>query len=63
VKPSPAPKTSRPFDSLSTEVACRASVPGRRLATGVTSGPSLIRSVSIAITVSSTHGSAVSGAP
>ena len=56
--PIPTPSTSRPPLSRSSVTVSRASWCGRRRGTGVTSGPMITRSVTIATAASTTHGSA-----
>ena len=61
--PSPAPNTSRPFESRSSETVSRASFCGRRRASGVTSAPIRSRSVATAIAARAIQGSTTAGEP
>src|SRR5215207_5261943 len=58
--PRPTPSVSRPPLSRSSVAVSRATLTGLRRASGVTIGPSRIRSVAVAIAASVIHGSATS---
>ena len=60
VAPRPTPSVSRPPLSRSSVAVSRATLTGLRRASGVTIGPSRIRSVAVATAVSVIHGSATS---